>query len=54
MDKADNQPYWYQAIELSSNKYTRLLYHRFFRSHICLITQHFHLTFGHFTLEMDW
>lgn len=48
------QPYWYLARELFGNRYDRLLYHRFLPACIRLIKQHFHLTLGWFTFEMDW
>lgn len=42
------------ADELFGNRYFRLLRHKKQRFDIFLMQQHFHITIGRYTLEIDW
>lgn len=54
MNKLTLNPYWYLARELIGNQYIRLLWHKAHPPGVSLLTQHFHLTLGQLTLEIDW
>lgn len=45
----DNYDRW-----LVGGQYVRLLWRKSSSFDICLMTQHFHLTLGRLTLEVDW